>query len=371
MSTLLDVWSEPETTGIFTVLNNYDVPWKSDNIYQSLNLTYYYNHSGQKNISPLVSGILGSDASLTSDNMTKVGKLVYDVCHKNWDYIYNAMFADYDPIENYNSNLTETTDSTHSGTNSQNETDTGKDTKTHSGSDKLTQTGTDTNTRTGTDTTKDTGTDTTAKTGTEKTEGKVNETDYHHSYTSDVESNPGGTSKTQNQIYGFNSSEASDDNISTTTVKQEITTIHRTLSIQTDSNGDPVLDDDGNQIERPGKNSDVIENTHEDTTTYDTTETETEDKTHETTYNTTNTENIDKTDTTTYNSSEVVDSSVNKTLTGSDSDTGNVKRTLSQHGNIGVTTSQQMIESEIQLRKHNFFEIVFKDIDNYLTLQVY
>lgn len=46
-------------------------------------------------------------------------------------------------------------------------------------------------------------------------------------------------------------------------------------------------------------------------------------------------------------------------------------RTLSRHGNIGVTTSQQMINSEIELWQWNFFSEVFKDIDKILTIQTY
>lgn len=49
----------------------------------------------------------------------------------------------------------------------------------------------------------------------------------------------------------------------------------------------------------------------------------------------------------------------------------NETRTLIRHGNIGVTTSQQMLESEIQLWEWNFFETVFKDIDTMLTIQTY
>lgn len=45
---------------------------------------------------------------------------------------------------------------------------------------------------------------------------------------------------------------------------------------------------------------------------------------------------------------------------------------LTRHGNIGVTTSQQMLESEIVLReKHNFVEMIFRDIDSVLCLKVY
>ena len=41
-------------------------------------------------------------------------------------------------------------------------------------------------------------------------------------------------------------------------------------------------------------------------------------------------------------------------------------------GNIGVTTNQQMLESEMELRfKWNFFESIFKDVDNILTVNIY
>lgn len=45
--------------------------------------------------------------------------------------------------------------------------------------------------------------------------------------------------------------------------------------------------------------------------------------------------------------------------------------TLTRSGNIGVTTSQQMIQSEIELWQWLFFESVFKDLDQILTLSTY
>lgn len=45
--------------------------------------------------------------------------------------------------------------------------------------------------------------------------------------------------------------------------------------------------------------------------------------------------------------------------------------TLTRSGNIGVTTSQQMIQSEIELWQWLFFETVFKDLDQILTLSTY
>lgn len=47
------------------------------------------------------------------------------------------------------------------------------------------------------------------------------------------------------------------------------------------------------------------------------------------------------------------------------------KRKLTRSGNIGVTTSQQMIQSEIDLRSWNYFESLFKDVDSVLTCSLY
>ena len=42
------------------------------------------------------------------------------------------------------------------------------------------------------------------------------------------------------------------------------------------------------------------------------------------------------------------------------------------HGNVGVTTSQQMLESEIALRnKYDFFNTVYEDIANTLLKPIY
>lgn len=46
-------------------------------------------------------------------------------------------------------------------------------------------------------------------------------------------------------------------------------------------------------------------------------------------------------------------------------------RVLTRKGNIGVTTSQQMLQSEIELRKWSFLDSVYSDIDKILTLQTY
>ena len=94
-----------------------------------------------------------------------------------------------------------------------------------------------------------------------------------------------------------------------------------------------------------------------------------------------------------FNSSEAVDSDIKTTgVTGSDETTYNTEDTdtgtqtdtesgrdvetrnyqLSRAGNIGVTTSQQMIESERNLWQWDFFRsVVYPDIDRILTIEIY
>ena len=55
-----------------------------------------------------------------------------------------------------------------------------------------------------------------------------------------------------------------------------------------------------------------------------------------------------------------------------DGDWDNNKRNLTRKGNIGVTTSQQMLEAEIKLRDENVFvERILKDVADFLTLSIY
>ena len=56
---------------------------------------------------------------------------------------------------------------------------------------------------------------------------------------------------------------------------------------------------------------------------------------------------------------------------GSDVFTVQDERVLTRKGNIGVTTTQQMAQSEIDLWRWNFFRSVFSDIDSVLTLKIY
>lgn len=337
LSTVVDDVSK---NGIFTYIRN-SVTVVPEYLKDAtvLNEDYYYRHSGDKLASPLLNHFLNDGGKLESDGANKIASMILNAYKDNWDKVYKALTIDYSPIENVDETLTETTDTTGNTTTS--------NSNTHSGTDNHTKTGTETLTQSGTDTT--------TKTGTDSVEGKFDQTTYHHEYTSNVENNPDGTSETVNGIAGYNSDEYSKDTKSTTTVKQKVTTIHRTLSIETDADGNPKKDENGDEIEREGKNSDRIENTHSDTTTYNTTEAE----------------NIDKTDTTTYNVDDDERINITDSGNGKADTTGNEKHDLHRHGNVGVTTNQYMIAEELKLRKNIFVNEMFSDIDTYLTLAVY
>ena len=64
------------------------------------------------------------------------------------------------------------------------------------------------------------------------------------------------------------------------------------------------------------------------------------------------------------------DSSLSRSGTESETSTGNVTRT--RHGNIGVTTTQQMLTAEIEMRSlYQFYAILVEDVANVLTLHIY
>ena len=65
----------------------------------------------------------------------------------------------------------------------------------------------------------------------------------------------------------------------------------------------------------------------------------------------------------------IADTDTRKELYNNIKDTGS--HNLTRSGNIGVTTTQQMAESEIEYRRHLYFEMVFGDIDKLLTLPIY
>lgn len=363
MSTILDIWEDPETTGIFTTLQNYNVPWANLNIDQALNLAYYYNHSGQKNISPLVSGILGSSTTLTSNQIDKIGKVVYSLNSQNWQYLWNAIFADYDPIENFNGVEEEkiTNSGSRSGTTSNNNT--GTDTLEHSGtvssdkteSSKSSDSGTDSTSHTGTRTSADSGIDSQTSSVEETTVNSGNDTTTNTGTVTSSNSTEDGTTTTSNEIYGYNSTDAANDSKSTVVVNQTVK--------------DTRADDLTTTLNHGLSQSHT--GTNKESTSYGKSNTLTDDLSDSISYGHVVDLNIDNKDLITYNNSDTRTLDLKNSGSNSEESSGTTERSLSRHGNLGVTTSQQMIESEIELRKKNYFNIIMQDIDHYLALSIY
>lgn len=233
---LLDVFGDVMTDGgIFSKLNLLDVPWTNDVDAVTLDLDYFYNTSGQKNVSPLVRRFLNGADTITDAQKVTLVNVIYKMYIKNWNKEYEVLGFEYDPISNYDSTEHESIENKNATTK--------------------------------------------ANTGTQSTSG--NQT---------VSSTTSGSGK--NNVYGFNSATAVDDSTSSDSATNSKTS--------TDS--------------------------------------------------TTRTDNLSE----------------------SQSGSGTVERSLTRKGNIGVTTSQQMIQSEIDLWKWKFFyDIVFPDLDEILTTMTY
>lgn len=89
------------------------------------------------------------------------------------------------------------------------------------------------------------------------------------------------------------------------------------------------------------------------------------DNTINNTGSTTQTDDTTKTDNYTTTGTESNNVDTNRTINS----TGTEK--LTRSGNIGVTTSQQMIESEISLRKLDIINMIYEDIDKVITIPYY
>lgn len=74
-------------------------------------------------------------------------------------------------------------------------------------------------------------------------------------------------------------------------------------------------------------------------------------------------------DVTRYDTSDTDSGTQTDTESGTDTETRNYE--LTRAGNIGVTTSQQMLQSEIDLWQYDFMQIVYSNIDNVLSLDIY
>lgn len=295
---LNDVYSGWLTSGIFTDLQNFDVPWKDKNINHDLDIAYHGNHSGDKIVSVIIDKMLNDDGTISQDNRNKIASALFTVYGENWTKLWDTTVQEYNLLDNTDAYITETTNTEQNTNSSNNGTDSGTVT--------YKQTGTDTTKGTGTVTHAITGDDTTKQTGTVTTGGQSTE-----------------SSTDASSIYGFNSDSASDANSQS-------------------SNG-----------------------------TTNVNQTETRDTTDKVTHNTTDTETRDTTDTLAHDTTNTETRDLQTGQTGTEKVTGTITHETHRHGNIGVTTNQQMLEEERKLWNWYFYNYIFSDIDKFLTISVY
>lgn len=333
--------------GIFSTLQTFPVPWKDENISGALDLEYHGNVSGEKIISPLVQKVRAGD-TLTETEKTMLATSILAVCGVNWGKQWETLSFVYSPIENYRMTEIMTDDET--------VFDYGKST---TRTDNLThrKTGTETETPDLTDTRTDNLSH--RKTGTETAD--IDETD----------------TRTDNLTHGKTGTETRTDNLTDTTTPNLTTntanTVHGFNSAAGVPSGEQVGTETGtNTVTHTGTEQKQYNLSETDTGT----QTTVKDGTNETTFNTTEQDTGTQTTTRTgetemeYNLSE--QDTGTQTLLDGGQDTHTRNYELTRSGNIGVTTSQQMIESERALWIWNFFRnVVFPDIDRVLTIQVY
>ena len=313
--------------GIFTVMaSNNSLPWTNNPLPLDLDFDYYGNHSGNKITSCLVDKLSDENGKLSDSNMESLARIIFSKYHDNWERAWYALSLEYNTIHNYDGDEKVTTERTYENTNNT----TLSNTKTHNLSVDNTGTVTDNNTitRTGTDTTHTVNDE--DKTGTDKLTKSGTETNTDTKNGSMIETN---------ELAGFNSSTYSNDNKKTTTYNN-----------YTDTN---VLS----------------YNTREDAQNYNTNINTVNDET--VTHDTTDTDNK----TTTNNLKEETTGTISDSGTNNNQENGTETTTVTTNkgGNLGVTTTQQMLTAEMEFRAmHNFFnDIVYKNIDEVLTIKVY
>ena len=268
----------------------------------------FITNYGARNISPLVKTCLDENGKLTTAKQNLIASTLYHLNKVNWIKQYNTLLFEYNPIENYSM------------------------VETHTGSDTVTDTPTnwkETETQTPTNWT-ESKTETVGQDGYKETD-KQTPTNWKEITTGLQADNQADA---DNSIYAFNSASAVKVSESQSKVSSKSEVSHTgTYETEHSITGEKITDvTRTGSYETEKETSGTFETETERTGTY---QTETEH-------------------TGTYEKETAYDTE------------------LRRSGNIGVTTSQQMITSERELWLwHYFQDVVFKDICKALTLSIY
>lgn len=327
---LIDITENPETSGIFSAFSS-NVPWNGDIDNTLLNIEYYFNRSGRKKPSPAVNYALGDNEKLSSAAITKLCNVAEGLYLSNWVKEYATLSFEYNPISNYDMTETEGIGRTRTNTVTNTGTQTIADSEHNTANRTNTETVETNNTQSGNETEKNTGT---VSDNENISNGGTQSLNVSGSLTVSK------LGSVNNDIYGFNSASAVNDRDTSTT--DNGTQTENTTNVRTDELVTSRLNLRTDDLVTSRLNT----RTEELTTS----------RLH------VNSEDLTASKTTTRTDN----------LTQSENGGDSENRTLTRSGNIGVTTSQQMIESERQLYLWNFFHnIVFPDLDKLLTLEVY
>lgn len=328
--------------GIFSYLNALNPPWKEATESSVLDLQYHLNRSGEKWCSPVVRKLIGDGDVVTTEVGGKLANIIWAVNGLSWQKLYETLSLEYNPIDNYNMVENEDIDSTGSSTSSSTNTRTDNLTKKTVANNTDTDTGTiDTDTDKSNTKTLDL---TQTKTGQNK-DSQTGTVGVDQTDTGTVKVNGSTQGDNTNNLFGYNSSVAVPSDSGHTSGTSNSTTTNN-LANHKDTDFGIDLDKSINEtVTDKGTDSDAGNEKKLETRALE--------QGHK----------IDET---------VTDSgTVSQEGSGEETKTGTEKRKLTRKGNIGVTTSQQMITAERELWLWKFFEQVFKDIDSILTLSIY
>ena len=394
-NTLYDVTPDPMTGGgIFTALQNKEVPWAEEDMALLLDVTYYGNYSGSKITSVLIDRMLNGSDQLTAEQTGVLADILYKTNINSWTREWEIMAAEYDPIQNYNMEEDMTDDETvteygksHTRTDNLSHSETRTDNLSHSETrtDNLSHSETRTDnlshseTRTDNLSHSETRTDNLShsetrtdnlvhsetrtdnlshsETRTDNLSHSETRTDnLTHTYDGEEKTTPGVTTTRQDSTRGFNSSsdvltDKVTESASGYSKKETDITEHNTGTVGTTGSNT------GTQSTQ-GTNTGTVGTQGSNTGTQQTAGTNT------------GTQGVTGTNTGTVGTQGSNTGTVTDADTGSDTSTRNYK--LTRKGNIGVTTTQQMLESERDLWLWNYFyEVVFPSVDKLLTIPAY
>jgi len=286
------------------------------------------------------------------------------------DTLYDTMNFDYNPI--WNVDGTETLEFERHNTGTVGNAGTTGETVSRSVDIDETHTGTTADAHTGTTTTADTGTDTTAHTGTETTVE-----DYSDSVThgGTVTTNHTGTDTTAHTGTVGVTDDTTDTATTSKTAYNDATFINAEKVVDVIDKDTTTTYNETTQETRNLSDAEII-NTN-DETEKDVTDTKTLATQDQRTLNTQEQTTHADTVTTTNNLTDTHDEDHSETRSGTESNTRTdnltetYEETKTRSGNIGVTSTQSLIQQEREVARFSFLEVVCKTITDAVCMGVY